>query len=137
MTQMDFTIAVLQFEPLRKNTKKNINTIEALLDGVSADLIVLPELSNSGYLYENPAELEPFSENNLGDGPFLNALIDLSIKTGGIIITGYAEKDGDQLFNSAVALSREGPKHAALSLFQVPRLSHTQPTWYCRIARMQ
>lgn len=106
---MDFTIAVLQFEPLRKNVKKNIKKIKGLLDGVIADLIVLPELSNSGYLYEEPEELEPFCEHNGGEGPFLKALIDQTKKTRGVIITGYAEKEDDQLFNSAVALSSDGP----------------------------
>lgn len=106
---MNFTIAVVQFQPLRKNVQKNIKKIKDLMDGVTADLIVLPELSNSGYLYENPEELEPSCENNDGNGPFLEALIEQTKKTKGVIITGYAEKEGNQLFNSAIALSPNGP----------------------------
>ena len=106
---MSFKIAVLQFMPLRKNVQRNICEIEKLLEGVKADLIVLPELSNSGYLYETSIDLEPYSENQTGEGSFLRALIAQAKKTRGIIVSGYAEKDGDQLFNSAVAISSEGP----------------------------
>ncbi len=106
---MVFTIAVLQFKPIRKNVYKNIRKIENLLEGIKADLIVLPELSNSGYLYESTQELEPFCEKNIGDGPFLNALIEQTKKTEGVIITGYAETDDRQIFNSAIALSSKGP----------------------------
>lgn len=106
---MSFTIAVLQFGPHRKNIDRNIQKIENLLDGVKADLIVLPELSNSGYLYKSPQELEPFSEDRHGNGRFLDSLIKKAKQTNGIIITGYAEKVDDKLFNSAIALSSEGP----------------------------
>jgi len=106
---MNFTIAVLQFKPLRKNVEKNIKEIEGLLDGVKADLIVLPELANSGYLFESALELEPLCEKNNGDGPFLKSLIKLAKKANGVILTGYAEIAGQKLFNSAIALTSEGP----------------------------
>lgn len=106
---MKFTIAVLQFEPKRKNVERNIRKINNLLEGVKADLLVLPELSNSGYLYEMPQELEPSSEDRHGNGRFLNALVEKSKQIGGVIITGYAEKEGENLYNSAIALSSEGP----------------------------
>jgi predicted amidohydrolase len=106
---MNFTIAVLQFEPLQKNVDRNIQKIKNLLDGVKADLIVLPELSNSGYLYETPQELEPFSEEIYGNGRFLNALIEQTRLINGVIIAGYAEKEGEKLYNSAIAVSSEGP----------------------------
>jgi predicted amidohydrolase len=106
---MNFTIAVLQFEPFRKNVDKNIRKIKELLAGVKADLVVLPELANSGYLYETPQDLATFCENKSGDGLFLEALIEQSKMTSGVIITGYAEKEGNRLYNSAAALSPEGP----------------------------
>lgn len=106
---MEFSIALLQFKPIRNNIEKNIKAIKKALSGINADLVVLPELSNSGYLYESPEELEPFSEENTGDDPFLNALIELAKTTDSAIVTGYAEKDGANLYNSAIALSPDGP----------------------------
>jgi predicted amidohydrolase len=106
---MDFTIALLQFKPTRKSVEKNIQKIQQALEGIKADLIVLPELSNSGYLYENAEDLKPFSEGNDGHGPFLSALIDLAKTINGVIVTGFAEKEGSNLYNSAIALSPQGP----------------------------
>jgi len=50
---MSFQIALAQFNPTRKNVLSNIHKIQYLLKGLKADLIVLPELSNSGYLYDS------------------------------------------------------------------------------------
>jgi predicted amidohydrolase len=105
---MTFQIALLQFQPSRKNVNRNIETIRELLHGIQADLVVLPELSNSGYLYESDEELLPFSENQNGSGPFLSALSDLATKTGGVIVSGYAERHHDQLYNSAAAITPVG-----------------------------
>ena len=105
---MSFKIALVQFQPVRKNVRTNIRTITRLLDGMIADLIVLPELANTGYLYESGSELRPFAEINDGSGEFLRGLIKLSKTTGGLIISGYGELNGEQLFNSAAAVSAEG-----------------------------
>jgi len=106
---MDFTIALLQFKPTRKSIEKNIQKIQHAMEGIKADLIVLPELTNSGYLYEKAEDLKPFSEENDGHGPFLSALIDLAKTINGVVVTGYAEKEGLKLYNSAIALSPQGP----------------------------
>ena len=105
---MAFRIALLQFQPLRKDVEKNIQTIQAHLEGITADLLVLPELSNSGYLYETPQELVPFTEGNDGQGIFLSALINMARQINGIIVTGYAESDKKGHYNSAAAVSAEG-----------------------------
>ena len=106
--KMTFQIALVQFKPIRKNVNANIQKIQSILSGLTADLIVLPELANSGYLYEDPSELKPYSEPGDGSGDFLSSLIDLSKSTGGMIIAGYAEADGDHIFNSAAAVSAAG-----------------------------
>lgn len=105
---MPFTIALVQFKPVRKDVSANIDKIEELLRGISADLIVLPELSNTGYLYETSSYLMPYSESSDGSGLFLTSLIKLAAATKGIIVSGYAELDEGQLFNSAAALSSDG-----------------------------
>jgi predicted amidohydrolase len=105
---MTYQIALVQFKPVRRDVKTNIKKVQALLNGISADLVVLPELANSGYLYENHKSIKPFAESNQGDGDFLSSLIDLAASTKGIIITGYAELDGNHIFNSAAAVSEKG-----------------------------
>ena len=105
---MSLQIAVFQFKPERKFVRSNIYAIQSLLDGLKADLVVLPELANTGYLYENREELHPFSEPNNGQGAFLSALSEIAKDIGGMIITGYAEKKGDRLYNSAAAVNSDG-----------------------------
>lgn len=105
---MEFKIALVQFNPARKNVDSNIDKITALISNIKADLIVLPELANSGYLYHDPNDLVPYSEPADGSGPFLSALKGLSKSSGALIISGYAELAGNQLCNSAVAVSPDG-----------------------------
>lgn len=104
---MTLQIAVAQFQPERKNVNVNICKIQELLEGIQADLIVLPELSNCGYLYETPDKVSPYSEPKDGSGAFLSALMEIAKSTGGLIIAGYAESDNGQLFNSASAVSQD------------------------------
>lgn len=105
---MPFKIALVQFDPIRKNVKSNIKKIKHFLEGIKADLIVLPELSNSGYMYRSVDFLRPYTESNDGSGEFLSALRSIAMSTQGLIISGYAENDNDKLYNSAAAVSSDG-----------------------------
>lgn len=111
------TIGAVQFAPVRRDVAANIARVAALLRGVRADLLVLPELANSGYLYAAPAALAPYSEPGDGSGPFLAALARLAGEIGGVIVAGFAEQAGEWLYNSAAAVSAEG-------VLQVYRKTH-------------
>ncbi len=105
---MTYKIALVQFSPHRNQPNKNIHKLQRLLSGLRADLIVLPELSNSGYLFESPEALKAFAEPMDGSGPFLSAMRELATQANGMILTGYAEQAGNALFNSAAAVTSEG-----------------------------
>jgi predicted amidohydrolase len=105
---MTFSIALVQFRPVRKDVEANIKKVQQLLEDITADLIVLPELANTGYLYENSQALMPYAEPNDASGPFLRSLIALGSTTQGMIISGYAELAEVKLFNSAIAVSKAG-----------------------------
>ena len=116
-----FTLGAVQFAPQRYDVAANIAQVAALLNDVRADLLVLPELANSGYLYASSAELVPYAEPGDGSGPFLAALRDLAASTGGVIVAGFAELADDGLYNSAAAVSAAG-------VIQVYRKTHLFPT---------
>lgn len=105
---MSYIIALVQFNPIRKNPEENLQIVQNLLADTKADLIVLPELANSGYLYASNEELHPFSEPNDGSGPFLFGLKKLALHSNGAIVTGYAERESKGLYNSAAAITADG-----------------------------
>lgn len=101
-------VGVVQFAPIRYDVAANVAQVARLLRGARADLLVLPELANSGYVYGSPAELAPHSERGDGSGPFLAALRGLAVETGGLIITGFSEAAPNGLYNSAAAVDATG-----------------------------
>lgn len=105
---MTFRLALVQFAPERKHVLSNIRKIQTLLSGIKADLVVLPELANSGYLYSSPTELRPYAEPRHGSGEFLSALTAIAAETEGVIVTGYAEAQEGRLFNAAAAVCAQG-----------------------------
>lgn len=104
---MPFRIAFVQFEPTLRDVESNIRTIQNLLHDVRADLVVLPEMSNTGYLFSSCDDLRPWAEPGEINSPFLSSIKELASNTGGVIVTGYSERDGDRLFNSAAAISSD------------------------------
>lgn len=101
-------IGFLQFNPKLKDVERNIKTIRKKLEKLEKfDLIVLPELANSGYTFIDKEELEVCAEK-IPDGPFSNALIDIAQKRGSYIVSGICEKVGDRFYNSAITAGPNG-----------------------------
>ena len=55
-------VGFLQFCPVRNKVVENSEHVSMLLKDADFDLMVLPELSNSGYLYDNRDSLRKNSE---------------------------------------------------------------------------
>ena len=91
-------VGFLQFNPLFGNKRKNFERTECLLNGVRADIIVLPELFNTGYAFLNNDELAALAEPV--DAETACFVKSLSEKTGSAIAYGFAERAGDDYFNS-------------------------------------
>jgi predicted amidohydrolase len=101
-------VGFIQYRPVRYDVPANVAQVEHLLSGVKADLLVLPELANSGYMYASPETLAPHSEPADGSGRFLSALQSLAASTGALIVTGLSERTPNGLYNSAVAVEKSG-----------------------------
>jgi predicted amidohydrolase len=115
-------VGFLQFTPLRKNVTQNLIQVREQLESTQFDLLVLPELANCGYLYENPQELEPFSESTSSPGEFISALVEICREKDACIISGIAESDHGELYNTAVAVTRDG----ILALYRKAHLYNTE-----------
>ena len=100
-------VGFIQYNPVFGQVKSNLSTIESLLSYNVADLMVLPELFNTGYNFLSREEARILSET-IPEGLTTQTLIRICKKNQISIIAGLAENDGDQVFNSAVVIGPEG-----------------------------
>lgn len=100
-------IGYLQFRPEFGEVSVNINRIRELLKGKEFDLIVLPELSNSGYLFCDSSELEHTAER-IPDGQFCESIRKICKEKNSFIVSGICEKDGNDFYNSSILVYPDG-----------------------------
>ena len=99
-------VGFVQFNPVLGDVDGNIQKASHLLSGVDADLIVLPELFNTGYAFRGRDDVERVAEE-VPDGETTKALISLSKRKDVCIVAGLAEKDGGKLYNSAIVVDKK------------------------------
>ena len=103
-------IGYFQFRPLFGKVEKNLRKVLAALDGVEADLIILPELTFTGYYFKDRQELMSLAEDP-ADSKTLNALADLCKKNDLHIVTGFAERSAAKVYNSSILVGPNGIEH--------------------------
>ncbi|MCF8039876.1 MAG: hypothetical protein K9K79_11235 [Desulfohalobiaceae bacterium] len=102
------TVGYIQCRPALNDPKETMRGLDPLLDrAASADLLVLPELCNSGYHFQNPEEARQSAET-VKDSRFLRFLQDKCRQHRYYLATGFNELEGDCLYNTAVLLGPEG-----------------------------
>ena len=99
--------AYVQFEPQNGEVRANLEMVERIVGSFSGDVLVLPELFSTGYLFDSAAELAPLAEQ-IPDGEACEFLRKLSQSTAAAVIAGLAEKTRNHLFNSAVLVTPDG-----------------------------
>ena len=72
-----------------------------------ARLVVLPEICNSGYMFESRQEALALAEP-VPDGPTMQAWSELAARHDLHIVAGISERAGDALFNSSVLIGPGG-----------------------------
>jgi predicted amidohydrolase len=103
-------IAVGQFEPRVGEKERNVARSLELVDEAAArgaQLLVLPELCNAGYVFASANELSALAEE-VPDGPTCAAWLAGCAEHGLVLVAGIAERDGDAFYNAAVVLTPEG-----------------------------
>jgi len=103
-------IACVQMEPRigakRDNVNRSIRHIEpAARNGAS--LVVLPELSNTGYVFADRDEAFSLAEA-LPDGETAQVFAEAAQRLGIHIVAGVAERAGTRLYNSALFAGPSG-----------------------------
>ena len=103
-------IACVQMAPVvgkkDENLKRSLDRVqEAAAQG--ARLIVLPELCNTGYVFESREEAFALAEE-IPQGPTCKAWMDFAQRGGVHLVAGISERDGHALYNAAVVIGPSG-----------------------------
>jgi predicted amidohydrolase len=115
----------VQFDPIFGEVNKNIENVVRLTENLSADLIVLPEFFNTGYLFTSRQEAEALAEI-IPDGPTTKALCDIARRKKIHLVGGLIEKANDRLYNAAVLVSPQG----YLGTYRKVHLFNEETLWF-------
>ena len=99
-------VGFYQFSPFFGEPGKNLEKITEQLLKCDADLVVLPELAFSGYLFIEKKEVITLSQTI--PGMISDKLREIAVKKDMAIVTGFAELAGEKTYNSAILVTPEG-----------------------------
>lgn len=94
-------VGFVQFYPKFGQKEKNVKEVLSMLEGADAELIVLPELFNTGYLFDSKEELFELAEE-IPEGDTTQELLQTAETKGIYVVAGIAERSGDKIFNTAI-----------------------------------
>jgi predicted amidohydrolase len=100
-------VGFFQFSPDLGRKDENLERTINAIRGAEADLLVLPELFNTGYLFENKEELRRSAEF-IPDGPTFRAMADTAAGKGMNLVFGMAEREDENCYNSSVLVTPAG-----------------------------
>lgn len=103
-------VACIQMQPEIGQNARNLQRSLELCEeaaGNGASLLVLPELCNSGYVFETRVEARDAAEE-IPTGPACSAWIAFCRERGVYLVAGIAERVEDRLFNSSIVVGPHG-----------------------------
>ncbi len=114
-----FRVAFVQGRPEFGESEANLERALALSATVEADLVVLPELWSTGYVFNSRAEAARLAEDARG-GPTARALTWAARREKRHYIAGFAEAARGRTYNSAMLVGPRGVRavYRKLHLFE-------------------
>jgi 5-aminopentanamidase len=103
--QNNITIAVVQCTPQWSNKAANYDMLKAAITDVDADIIVLPELCTTGYSFLTKEEAFEAADDAATTAAFFQSIAN---EKKAVIVAGFAEKDGNEVYNSALMVLPNG-----------------------------
>jgi predicted amidohydrolase len=108
---MNTRISIIQFQPVLADPEENVRRLEPLFEAVKGSkLVVLPELSNSGYNFRSYNEAYQLSEVIGKSSIFQDFLLKQARSKDLFIVSGINERGRGKLFNSAILVGPGGIK---------------------------
>lgn len=118
-------VGFLQFDPEFGNVEGNRARVLNALDDIETDLIVLPELPFTGYLFRDRAEAKRLAEDP-SRSDTVDALVGLCRRRSTFVCTGFAERDGDRVYNASLIVGPRGIVHRYRKL----HLFRDEKSWF-------
>ena len=118
-------VGFVQFNPVFGEKKININRSVTLIRRMNADLLVLPELCNTGYLFVSKNEVEELAEEIPG-GPTIRAWQNIAEDKEVYLVAGMAEAADEKFYNSSVLISPEGD----VKVYRKAHLFDEEKLWF-------
>ncbi|MGI0070962.1 MAG: carbon-nitrogen hydrolase family protein [Thermoplasmata archaeon] len=97
-------IALVQFTPQFPGHDHNWARMREWAETLDAEVIVFPELASSGYSYRDAEAFRPYTDTR----DILDPLEHLARSRDRLFVGGFAERDGDRIYNSVFAISPSG-----------------------------
>ena len=124
---MSLKIALAQLALSTANVAQNLARAEDAIRSAAAggaQVIVLPELTNSGYAFRNRDEAR--LNCCVIDGPEISNWIALAKELRVVLVAGVGIKEGDSLFNCAVIIDKSG----LLGVYKKAHLFGNEPDFF-------
>ncbi|MFX0021157.1 MAG: nitrilase-related carbon-nitrogen hydrolase [Candidatus Hermodarchaeota archaeon] len=117
-------VGYIQTSPNFGDKSYNFKEIENKLGNLKADLIVLPELFATGYTFVSKEESLSLAENL--EGETAQFLMNIAQLTGSVVIGGFIEKEGEEIYNAALIVSNKG----VLGSYRKIHLYYKEKLWF-------
>lgn len=124
---MHVNAATIQYKPRWGKIAENRAAIMRLLEIAvrsSSNVITLPEMCTTGYVFANPAEIDPYCEDQEGETFHLMANFCRAHRI--YLVYGFAEKDGRRRYNSQNLVDPQGRR---LATYRKVHLYEQDFTW--------
>ena len=115
----------IQFRPDLGDVEGNIQKICRFVENIDAEPIVLPELSNTGYLFTSHREVVKLSEE-IPSGRTTQALCRLANVKHAYLVAGLIEKYGQKFYNSSVLVGPDG----YIATYRKIHLFYEETLWF-------
>ena len=99
------TLAVVQFSPRFGEKEKNFSRMQALVAGITADVIVFPELCTTGYFFISRQEVAEVAETSSGQSS--QFFRDMAQDKNAVVVAGFAERHQKKNYNACLIVLPE------------------------------
>ena len=102
-------IAAIQYQPPKgkpAQARRQLTDASEQAASDGAGIVVCPEMATTGYIWPDAEALLPHAEP--AQGPTAQALSEVARRHGSWIFCGFAERDGETLYNSMLILGPDG-----------------------------